>query len=309
MALAEATRPNCARRRAGASTPNLDLVRLQAHVSRPELYDAADAAGMLLWQDFPLQWGYARGVRKRRCARPGRWSTCSATIRASCCGARTTSRSRSTSLRASRSAPAVRGLAVPMLPTWNKDVLDRSIAGLARADGAARSIAHSGVLPGLGESRHRHPLLVRLVPRRARTARGLWRAVPASARFVTEFGAQAVPDHAAFMEPGALARPRLGAAGRAPRAAEGANFDRRAARRYASRSPRGATPPRRTRPRSIQLQVEDLRRLKHGADRRVLPLLLRRRPPAVTWSVLDHERGAESADTGPYATRAGPCCR
>ena len=43
---------------------NLDLLRIHAHVTRLELYDAADAAGLLLWQDLPLQWGYARGTRK-----------------------------------------------------------------------------------------------------------------------------------------------------------------------------------------------------------------------------------------------------
>ena len=43
----------------------LDLLRVHAHVARPELYDAADEAGLLLWQDMPLQWGYARSVRKQ----------------------------------------------------------------------------------------------------------------------------------------------------------------------------------------------------------------------------------------------------
>ena len=40
-------------------------MRVHAHVSRPELYDAADEPGCSLWQDFPLQWGYARGIRKQ----------------------------------------------------------------------------------------------------------------------------------------------------------------------------------------------------------------------------------------------------
>ena len=48
-----------------AKGAGLDLLRVHAHVSRPELYDAADRAGMLLWQDMPLQWGYARGIRKQ----------------------------------------------------------------------------------------------------------------------------------------------------------------------------------------------------------------------------------------------------
>ena len=68
------------RGRAGTRSPTtshlardagLDLLRVHGHISRPELYDAADEAGMLLWQDLPLQWGYSRTVRQeaRRQAR------------------------------------------------------------------------------------------------------------------------------------------------------------------------------------------------------------------------------------------------
>jgi len=37
---------------------NLDAVRVHAHLERPEFYDLADELGILVWQDFPLQWGY-----------------------------------------------------------------------------------------------------------------------------------------------------------------------------------------------------------------------------------------------------------
>jgi beta-mannosidase len=37
---------------------NLNTVRVHAHLERPEFYEAADSAGILVWQDFPLQWGY-----------------------------------------------------------------------------------------------------------------------------------------------------------------------------------------------------------------------------------------------------------
>ena len=51
------------RRRTSRVDANLDLLRVHAHVTRPELYEAADEAGLLLWQDMPLHWGYARGIR------------------------------------------------------------------------------------------------------------------------------------------------------------------------------------------------------------------------------------------------------
>lgn len=37
---------------------NINAVRVHAHVNRQEFYDACDTAGILVWQDFPLQWSY-----------------------------------------------------------------------------------------------------------------------------------------------------------------------------------------------------------------------------------------------------------
>jgi beta-mannosidase len=38
---------------------NLNFVRVYAHVEPMEFYDLADEAGLLVWQDFPLQWAYS----------------------------------------------------------------------------------------------------------------------------------------------------------------------------------------------------------------------------------------------------------
>lgn len=38
---------------------HLNAIRVHAHLERPEFYRLADEAGLLVWQDFPLQWGYA----------------------------------------------------------------------------------------------------------------------------------------------------------------------------------------------------------------------------------------------------------
>ncbi|MBK7107077.1 MAG: beta galactosidase jelly roll domain-containing protein [Ignavibacteriae bacterium] len=37
---------------------NINIVRIHAHVNRKELYDEFDRIGILLWQDFALQWTY-----------------------------------------------------------------------------------------------------------------------------------------------------------------------------------------------------------------------------------------------------------
>jgi beta-mannosidase len=38
---------------------NLNAVRVHAHVTHPAFYQACDREGVLVWQDMPLQWGYA----------------------------------------------------------------------------------------------------------------------------------------------------------------------------------------------------------------------------------------------------------
>ena len=41
---------------------HMNMIRVHAHVEHPAFYEAADELGMLIWQDFPLQWNYSKEV-------------------------------------------------------------------------------------------------------------------------------------------------------------------------------------------------------------------------------------------------------
>jgi beta-mannosidase len=60
--LATVTPERCAEDLRLARECNMNLLRVHAHVAHPALYEAADQAGVLLWQDMPLQWLYRREV-------------------------------------------------------------------------------------------------------------------------------------------------------------------------------------------------------------------------------------------------------
>jgi len=45
-----------------AREANLNILRVHAHIEKPEFYQQADRRGILLWQDFALQWAYDKKI-------------------------------------------------------------------------------------------------------------------------------------------------------------------------------------------------------------------------------------------------------
>ena len=88
-----------------------------------------------------------------------------------------------------------------MLPSWNKTGLDRSIRrALERADGSRPVVAHSGILPHPAWGTDSH-LYFGWYHGEERDLPALLARAPVVGRFVSEFGAQAVPETADFMHP------------------------------------------------------------------------------------------------------------
>ena len=289
MALADATAADLERDVVLAKEAGLDLLRMHAHVSRPELYEAADRHGVLLWQDLPLQWGYARSVRKQA-------------VKQARQAVDLLGHHPSLAIWCAHNEPialdiepggeidmgkAMRaGAAALVLPTYNKTILDGSLhRSLHKTDRSRPVIPHSGVL-GRTDSHvyfgwyHGHE---RDLPRFA----SAW---PRAVRFVSEFGAQAVPTTDDFMSPAewpkldwdrlsrrhALQRTFMARNGLDPDGFETFDDWRDATQEHQATV--------------VKHHVETLRRLKYRPTGGFAMFSFADGWPGITWSVLDHDR-------------------
>ena len=190
-----------------AKNAGLDLIRVHGHVAHPHFYEEADKLGLLVFQDFPLQWGYSRGI-KNQAARQATalvrqyghhpsivlWNSHNEPYHYD------RSARKQDNLQDSPTYGPLTSL-THQIPSWNRSILDRSVKrSFDKADPTRPSIAHSGVAPHLpqldGTDSHlwfgwRHGKISDLAVLASR--------VPRLFRFVSEFGAQSVPhdDHLA----------------------------------------------------------------------------------------------------------------
>lgn len=297
MALAEATPAELARDVDLACGAGLDLLRIHAHITRPELYEAADVAGLLLWQDFPLQWGYARGIRKqavRQAAAAVDLLGHHPSIAIWCGHNEPMAIENNPSMWSDRKAlrrMAIKAAVAQELPTWNKTVLDRSVKrAFEKCDGTRPVIAHSGVLPHPpqldGTDSH---LYFGWYHGHERDLPGFLRALPRMGRFVTEFGAQAVPVTADFCEPERwpdLAWERLGHT----HALQKAVFDEFVPPSAHATFDEWRTATQEYQAIVVRRHIEALRRIKYRPTGGFAQFCFADGHPAVTWSVLGHDR-------------------
>jgi len=294
MQIGEATAAELRRDVELAQDAGLDLLRIHAHITRPELYEAADELGMLLWQDLPLQWGYARSVRKQATAQAREavdllghhpsiavWCGHNEPFRLNVEPGRPTS----------MPLLAAKWFAGQQLPTWNKTVLDRWIKrSLERSDDSRPVVAHSGVLPHLpmldGTDSH---LYFGWYHGHERDLPGFAAAVPSMVRFVSEFGAQAVPTSAAFMEPERW--PNLDWAHlERHHALQKSIFDKRIPPADYDTFEDWQAATQQYQAILLKHHIETLRRLKYRPTGGFCLFAFADGNPGVTWSILDHDR-------------------
>jgi beta-mannosidase len=267
MDLAAAEQPDFERDVLLARDAGLDLLRVHGHISRPELYDAADRHGMLLWQDFPLQWSYARGIRKQA-ARQAREAVDMLGHHPSIalwCG------------HNEPMGPASRELSVGSVvsqqaPRWNKTLLDSSVKrSFEHCDPSRPVVAHSGVLPG---DSHLYFGWYQGVVDDLPGFLGAW---PRAGRFVSEFGARSVPTGWRDAD-GALPEAVVDEFSPYVPRASFATFEewRDATQEYQALV--------------VRRSAEWLRRLKYRPTGGFAAMLLADSWPGVTWSVLGFDR-------------------
>ncbi|HLI54493.1 MAG TPA: hypothetical protein VKU88_09210 [Acidimicrobiales bacterium] len=288
--LANANADDLARDVALAADAGLDLIRVHGHISRPELYEAADRQGMLVWQDLPLQWGYGN-VRRQAVAQARQAVNLLAhhpSIALWCAHNEPVAIDIAPG-RALAPRTVARFVAGQALPTWNKTFLDRSVArALAKADGSRAVVAHSGVVPHPAWGTDSH-FYFGWYHGEERDFPRVLSGLPVTARFVSEFGAQAVPETADFMRPDEwpdldwerLERHHCFQRGIFQRRVPPGDFPGFDEWRNATQEYQATV---------LRFHIETLRRLKYRPTGGFCFFMLADAQPAVTWSVLDHHR-------------------
>ena len=287
----------------------LDALRVHGHIADRPLYDAADEAGILLLQDFPLQWGHARSVRQHA-TEQARAAVDSLGHHPSIAmwTAHDDPGATDAGVVSSGWRGTLRSVAAKQVPSWNKSVLDRWVKrAFERADSSRQVVAHSGVVPHLpqldGTDSH---LWFGWRRGEAEDLGDFAARLPRMARFVSEFGSDSPPVDAPFIDEqlAEFAWPSL-------------DWDRiQRETGYQRAVTERSFPPTEFdsyaewtetlqyyQSHVLKVQIETLRRLKYRPTGGFTFSSLNDSAPAISSSILDHERRRKAA----YATVAAAC--
>ncbi len=206
--IAEATPAEVAADIALVAEAGLDLVRVHGHMARTELYEEADRLGILIWQDLPIQWALLRQT-KPAARRVARWMVDQLSHHPSIllwnahhepwAGEPAAWRDGE---HTRRRAMRMRMITAQVLPSWNRTLLDRSVADtLISSDPTRPVLAQSGSWPHLPQvAAGASHLWIGWRWGRIHDLARLLRWWPGLGRFVAEFGAQAPPSESITAE-------------------------------------------------------------------------------------------------------------
>jgi beta-mannosidase len=181
-----------------ARDAHMNMLRVHAHIEHPAFYDAADEAGILLWQDMPLQWLYQAKVlpEAKRQTRAmiqllghhpavAIWCMHNEPIYIS-------DSSDETMFTRFRTYQSVVGF------SWNRDVLDKHLKRVAEQTDPSRPIIRSSgevAIPPFGQGTDAHVYFGWYQAYGTlQDAEKFFKFMQRSLQFVTEFGAQSFPN-------------------------------------------------------------------------------------------------------------------
>lgn len=152
---------------------NINAVRVHAHIARKEWYDACDSLGLLLWQDFPLQWGYADDAEFVQ--------TASNQVRAM--------------IHSAYNHPSIAVWCLHNEPPFDADWMQYKYSNYSPQQNAALNTILTRIARSLDVTRYVHPFSATREHHWEGWYFGSWTAYskPVTEHLVTEFGAQALP--------------------------------------------------------------------------------------------------------------------
>ncbi|HOO56233.1 MAG TPA: glycoside hydrolase family 2 TIM barrel-domain containing protein [bacterium] len=186
---------------------NLNMLRIHAHVERKSFYDVCDERGILIWQDFPLQWYYSRDILNPAIDQikemPAMLMS-HPSIVIWCCHNEPfkipPGLSPQEIIKSGNIRDFVASMSSMLGPNFNKDTLDRRLeTALLSVDRSRPVVRSSGLMGLVGEGSDSHLYFgwyfgkMRMI----KALRGLNRK---AFRFITEYGSQAYPSMESFRE-------------------------------------------------------------------------------------------------------------
>lgn len=192
------TLPRAAQDMQLATDAHMNMLRIHAHVDHPAVYQAADEAGVLLWQDFPMQWLYAKKVLPqalRQSLEMVKLLHNHPSIVLWCL------HNEPLHVDDTSEEPLLRMLRTywSLITSWNRDVMDRQMAAGVEHLDKSRTVVHSSGemwIPGWLTGTDGHYYFGWYMSYGPKRWFDLWRRVfTRNLRFVTEFGSQSFPNH------------------------------------------------------------------------------------------------------------------